>query len=255
MTQEFERRFLSALEPAPEQKGDGIFCWKAFDRDTFEYYLRFIGDRGCKIHYTTSRRSDPREIPSFLSEFTSSQLDAVNDANPIGLFPNIALRDTTFDLGVLVHSSLINGSLTEKTDALGEHMYTVFPAYRCEFPLVEPSYQADLRLQRVIEWADWSRAPAPALRARFSLTSGIRSADGGEMHLLRFDELTPVMGDAVDVGGTIDVENFEGKRARLKYTGDECEIELENFRRTIAGSESPCWLQAFLVKGVIAVDM
>ena len=255
MTQEFQRRFLEALTPIAERVDEHVFRWKAFEHDTFEYYIRFVGERGCKVHFASWRNQDSLKVSPFLREFTSSQLDAVNETNPIGLFPNLALRDTTFDLGVLAHSSLINGSLTEETDALSERMYTAFPAYRCEFPLADPSYQADLRLQRIIRWADWSRPPAPALRARFSLASGMRSENGDEMHMLRFDELTPVMEDAVAVGGIVEIENFEGIRACLRFAGGQCEIDLENLRRVITGSASLDWLHGFSVDGMNAADM
>ncbi|WP_157687318.1 hypothetical protein [Burkholderia lata] len=188
----------------------------------------------------------------FLNNVTSTQLDLVSDATPIGLFPSPALRETTFDLEVVVHPSLINGAFTEETIAMGDVIYTVFPAYRCEFPVRNPSEDAGLRLQRIIRRSEWSRSPAPALRARFSLANGFRSANEHEMLIFSLDELERVIGDATQFGGVVHVENFEGACARFQFTKVRCDVELAGVRKAIACEMVPAWLKILAIDGAVA---
>ena len=150
MTSELQQRFTDALTPHPVMPSDDILRWKAFDSAQLEFFVRFIGDRACKVHCMKDTY-EPALVLAFLSALTVAHLDEVSAASPIALFSTNVLQQTSFDLGVLVHSSLINGSICEETDRIPcGAVYTVFPAYRCEFPLHHPSDEIDFRLRKII---------------------------------------------------------------------------------------------------------
>ncbi|MDR8728015.1 hypothetical protein [Burkholderia pseudomultivorans] len=254
MTSELQRRFTEALTPRPVMARHDILRWKAFNSAQLEFFVRFTGDWACKIHCAKDTY-DPALVLAFLNTLTAAQVSAVSAARPIDLFSSDVLRQTAFDLGVLVHSSLINGSISNETDRIRcSAVYTAFPAYRCEIPLHDPSDEIDYRLRKIIHWANWRRPPAPALRARFWLPSGVASEDQENLCVFRLNDIELVIADAVNVGGTVDVENFEGVHVHLEFAKGRCEIELGEAGRIMAGEAALDWVRTFTIKGSHAVD-
>lgn len=254
MTSELQYRYTEALTPHPVMVGDDILRWKPFKSAQLEFFVRFIGDLACKVHCAKDTY-DPALVLAFLSALTSAHLEVVSAASPIAPFLSDVLHPTPFDLGVLVDSSLINGSICKETDRIPcSAVYTAFPAYQCEFPLQDPSDEVDFRLRKIIHWANWRRPPAPALRARFRLSSGVASEDQENRCVFLLNDIEPVIADAANVGGTVDVENFEGVLVRLAFAKGCCEIELGETRWIIAGEAALNWVRTFTIKGLNAVD-
>lgn len=250
MTSEFQRRFTQALTPPPIAAGDDVLRWKSFTSAPFEYFIRFFGDRACKVH-CTENTYDPAIVLAFLHDLSAVNLDAVKKDDFIALFPSHTLQQTAFELGVLAAPSLINGSVAEETDRMGSAVYTAFPAYRCEFPVHDPGYEIDFRLHKVIPWSEWTRPPAPALRAKYSLNNGSCSADPEYLYIFSLTEIERIMTRACRVGGVVDVENFEGARERFQFLEDHCLIGPPDTPHVIANAAALDVLRTFAIEGAV----
>ena len=253
MSETLQHRVIQALSPAPVWVHDDLLLWRPFDAAPIVYYVRFLGERVCKVNVPAQQ--DPAVVEALLREISPADLPAAAE-QLIALAPSAALGATPFELRAIVAPSLSFGALSKTTDFMALVTFTAFPAYRCEFPADDNRDELAFRLAKVVRWANWAREPAPAISARFHrLKSGVKSTGGKRMGVFPWPDIEATLGFIAKEDGFMDLQNFERKQVRIEHAAGRFTID------SGAGAPWPLpddgiipWVKILVTKGLDAAN-
>jgi hypothetical protein len=250
MASTLQNKVVETLQTA-NLLSDEIVFWRPFDQAPTVYYLRFLNDVACKINIKTNH--DQNTVVRFLQTITLEELAQVNDKKPLVLSKTSSLSATPFKLRAIASPLVVSAGLSKNTTFLNGVTFTTFPAYECEFTLNDTRDEAAFRMAKVVRWSDWSRAPSPALSARFHrVRTGIKSTGGKRMGIFPIAVIEKTINHLAADDGFIDIENFERNVARIEHNEGTYQI-IAGEKKWAPQSEAVIpWLQLFAIKGLSA---
>jgi hypothetical protein len=250
MTSKFQTELIAKLSPAPAQVRDDLITWRPFPKDPIIRYVRFLGERGAGINVKGPEHE--ADVIDFLSTIEEADLDAVTPEAPLGLRELKSRRVARFEVCVVVHPSVANRSLTKDVTFMAPLTFLVFPAYKCEFTKNDDVEDAKYRLNKTVNWSDWSRDPAPVVAMRYKLSSGVKSTGGKALMLFKPGEAERTLTHLGKEGGFMEVENFERQVTTIRQEGGNFSVELGKDTHAIKPERVAPWFQAFLRDGAEA---
>jgi hypothetical protein len=253
MPDSLQQRVIGALQPGPDWvKGDLLF-WRPFDKSRFGYFVRFFGDRACKVNVQGAH--NPIIVEGLLDELSVGDLPNAAAGQLIFLSKSPALEGTSFDLRAIVSPPMSFGALSKTTEFMAPVTFTAFPAYRCEFTDNDTRDELAFRLAKVVLWSDWGRQPSPAISARFHLLqSGVKSTGGKRMGVFPWAEIEDTLGYIAEEDGFIDLENFERRAVRIEHAADRFTIVSGGEPWHPAAERVVEWVRTYTIKGLDAAN-
>jgi len=218
-----------------------------------DHYYRVVGD--AIINVTRMGRSPSHETPlAVLSHITEATVSLLTEARPLVLLSDTPRLAPSMPYVVLFHPVVARTFPTAGTRDLGPRVYTLYPAYRCEFFGDEDREEAVFRKHNT-KLATYDRDPTPAARMRFVRTKRKIWTTAGKLRLpFTFREVVHTVGSLAEDDGFAEIENFEHAVATIRHEEGEHVVEFDGHDTPLPTARVREWLDVFTMEGAEAMQ-
>jgi hypothetical protein len=247
---ELQAKAIAAFKIPPVQLHEDTFAWKPIEKSPITYYLRFFGERPVCVNVEPPHSA--AGVDRFLQELRRADLDAVNELRAVALLPSAVAAEQGQDYRkVIVHPSVAEMSLSKETSMLNPLLFTAFPAHRAEFCEDDQPDETRYRLDKIVLYTKWDRAPAPALSARFlRVASSVKSTGGKKLGIMELAYAQKMLGFIQKEEGFLEAENFLRERVKIENEKGVFTTTIGDKKAPLDGAKVVAWFNAYALGGV-----
>lgn len=224
-------------------------CW-TWSAGRFHYTLALAADGAHALQVNCRDEMDTDLVVAVLG-FARARTDVVLSAAPFAVMEGFSSpSETPFD-SVAATIPAVHRYHPRRRAELNEVTYAVFPAYRCEFSLMETQEEAAYRFDDMLDAANLRRTPSPWVRLRYDNPKTGGGSEGPDLGITSFSVVQRVLRDLEGAEGAYaEFENFRYERRRVSWAGGLVVSWDEDKTRTTELPDLLAWAFKFIYEGV-----